>query len=178
MTLSDDFPSDLNKQEDPQWRAKVMRSISLFAYFTEEELADLYLLGQMLHPKTKANVVIEGEPSRGLYLILQGTVAIYKRDPISNQLIRLNYLEHGAAFGELSLFDHSPRAATITAESACTLLFFDHGHFGKYLDKKGDNLKARFFQKCAEETTERLRAQNTDYLASQHLLWKYALRKD
>ncbi len=183
MGLSeDDFPTDpdmlAKKEADPHWCARTMKTVSLFSYFSDAELTELYRLGDVSYPKSKSNIVIEGEPSRGIYVLLYGTVAVYKRDTISNQMIRLNYLERGAAFGELSLFDDSPRAATITAESSCILLYLDHSRFSRYLEQKGDNLKARFFKKCAEETTERLRRQNTDYLSSQHLLWKYALRKD
>ena len=173
-----DHTATAEKVKDAKLGAKNLRKISIFAYLNEPELESLYSLGEIQTYKPKANIVIEGEPSRGLFVIVSGTVSVYKKDSNSSQLIRLSYLEDGGFFGELSLFDDAPRTATITAESACSCLFLDHAAFHNFLDTKGDNLKARFYQKCAEEMTERFRTQNTDYIVSQHLLWKYALRKE
>lgn len=166
------------KQKDPRWGAQLLRQISIFGYLHDDELAELYALGNTLTQAAKSNTVIEGENSRGLFIILAGKVSVYKRDTSSNRLLRLTYLEPGASFGELSLFDDAPRSATITAESTCTLFSLEQKGFQDYLNRKGDNLKARFYQKCAEDMTERFRKQNDDYIISQHLLWKHALRRE
>jgi CRP/FNR family transcriptional regulator, cyclic AMP receptor protein len=39
----------------------------------------------------------------------------------------------GAMVGELSLLDHGPRTATVTTNSACTLLVIDQRHFAAVL---------------------------------------------
>lgn len=172
-------PLDLDSHlKDKKWGANLLRQISIFAYFHDDELAELFALGRTFNQPAKSNAVIEGESSRGLFIILSGKVSVYKRDVSSNRLLRLTYLEPGASFGELSLFDDAPRSATITAESNCILFSLEQKGFQDYLNKKGDHLKARFYQKCAEEMTERFRKQNDDYIVSQHLLWKHALRRD
>ena len=38
--------------------------------------------------------------------------------------------------------------------------------------------KGKPIEECAEEMAVRFRIQNDDYINSQQLLWKYALRKD
>ncbi|NRA44795.1 MAG: cyclic nucleotide-binding domain-containing protein [Oligoflexales bacterium] len=163
---------------DPSWGGKQLRNISLFDYLSEQELFELYQLGKIHQFAAKSNMVIEGEQSRGLFILLEGKVSVYKTDRNNGNMIRLAYLETGAAFGELSLFDDVPRSATVVAESSCYVFSLEEGPFNSYLDGRGDQLKARFYKKCAEEMVSRFRQQNSDYIISQKLLWAYALRKD
>jgi CRP-like cAMP-binding protein len=178
---TNDLPRAINvlseRLRDPGWGAGFLRSIAIFSEITDEELVEVYGLGKVLVHNSQSNIVIEGEETRSLFVLVLGTVSVYKRDPNAASLVRLTHLESGEAFGELSLFDNAPRSATITAESDCVLFTLDYEAFHKYLTEKGDNIKARFYQRCAEEIAERFRRQNDDYIQSQQLLWKHALRK-
>lgn len=182
MQPDEDFPDDplllQQKFKDKSWGGRQIRGISLFEYLTQAELEDLYQIGKILLFNPKANIIIEAEPTRGLFVLLQGFVSVYKREPTTGNLIRLAFLEHGSAFGEISLFDDAPRSATVTAEAQCSLFYLDQAIFDEYLKQKGDNIKSRFYQKCAEDMGARFRRQNSDYVISQNLLWKYALRKE
>jgi CRP-like cAMP-binding protein len=182
MTNDDDeFPDDplllQQKFKDQAWGGKRLRPISLFAYLSDKELEELYQIGKIVIHNAKTNIVIESEPTRGLYVLLHGLVSVYKRDTVNNNLIRLAFLEHGAVFGELSLFDDAPRSATVVTETQSSLFHLDQQLFQLFLEEKGASLQARFYKKCAEEMASRFRKQNSDYVVSQHLLWKYALRK-
>ncbi len=167
----------IQKFRDPSWGAEKLRQISIFAGFTPQELYDLYTLGRIRTLKAKAYAVVEGEPSRGLFILLHGTVSIYKTNKQTNSMFRLAYLEEGASFGELSLFDSAPRSATVATESLCHLFYLDEENFGKFLDDRGDNIKTRFYKTCAEDMVEKLRNQNADYVHSQLLLWQYGLKQ-
>lgn len=169
---------DEDNFKDVNWGGKQLRRIGIFENLTDQELRELYSLGEIRVHKAKSNVVIEGETSRGMFLLLKGTVSVFKTDKATNTLIRLAFLEQGAIFGELSLFDNAPRSATITAESVCHAFVLGVDIFDAHLTKKGDNLKTRFYKKCAEEMAARFRVQNEDYVAAQLLIWRYALRKD
>jgi len=168
----------IQKFRDPEWGAKQLRSISIFQGLSNDELFDLYNLGRIRTLKSKAHAVIEGEPTRGLYILLSGTVSVYKTDKTSGTMHRLTFLEEGSSFGELSLFDTAPRSATVATECVCHLFYLDADTFLMYLEKKGDSTKTRFYKQCAEELVERFRHQNSDYIHAQQLLWKYALRKE
>ena len=168
----------LQRFKDPHWGAQKLKDISLFGRFTDDELAMLYSIGKLIHLRPKANAVIEGEPTRGLYILLLGRVSVYKTDPTTGSLARLALLEEGANFGELSLFDNAPRSATVAAETVCYLFSLDADSFNKFLAEAGDDLQVRFFKTCAEELAVRFRRLNGDYINSQQLLWKYALRRD
>lgn len=168
-----------HKFDDPEWGADKLEIIEIFKNFTFDELKSLWKIGKVSLLNSGAHAIIEGEPSRGLYIILFGKVSVYKNDTVSGAMHRIAYLEEGAAFGELSLFDDAPRSATVVADTSCYVFHLDAHDFDKHLgDIGGDELKVRFYQKCAEDLAERFRSINSDYIVSQQLLWKYALRKN
>ena len=167
-----------NTFSDPKQGGKLLRSIALFKYLKENELIDMYKMGEIREVAPSSHVIVEGEPTRGLYILLDGKVSVYKNNTDKSAMIRLAYLEKGAPFGELSLFDDAPRSATIVAETVCFLFYLDQESFDKFLQKSGDNLTARFYKKCAEDLAERFRTQNHDFMISQQMLWKHALRRD
>ena len=170
--------SDSTSKSSDEQGFEEFNSITLFEKFEDSEKKELFKIGTFHSFKPHSNIVIEGEKSRGIYIIIEGTVSVYKNDIASNSMIRLTYLEKGAIFGELSLFDDIPRSATVTTETDCHIFNLDYTKFIGYLEEKGDHLKFRFYKKCAEEIAERFRIQNDDYIVSQNLLWKYGLRKD
>jgi CRP-like cAMP-binding protein len=175
--LSQDPALLVERFNDPTWGAQRLRDISLFARFTDDELAMMYSMGKLSRLKPSAHAVIEGEPTRGMFLLLSGRVSVYKTDPSNGSMVRLAILEEGAAFGELSLFDSAPRSATVAADNACYLFQLDADAFSQFLADAGDDLQVRFFKTCAEELAMRFRMLNRDYINSQRLLWKHALRK-
>lgn len=164
------------KFRDPVWGADKLSGMSLFKRFKVNELQSLYERGRFVSLRPQSHAVIEGEPTRGLYIILDGTVSVYKTDPEKNSLARLAVLEAGAYFGELSLFDTAPRSATVSAETSCECFVLDADAFHDYLKQAGDNLQLRFYRTCAEELVDRFRKLNADYINSQHMLWRYAFR--
>jgi len=166
------------KFRDPQWGGTRLRSVSLLKPFTEEELAILYSHGVVRQISSGSHVVIEGEPSRGLYLVLRGTVSVHKNDPIKQSLYRIAMLEEGSHFGELSLFDTAPRSATVVAETACDLFFLDSKDFETFLRQGGQEAEVKFYKSCLEDLSSRVRQLNADYLQAQQMLWTHALRRD
>lgn len=166
------------KFKNPAWGAKKLKEISIFKHFTEKGLIELYQSGEIKAFNAHANVIIEGEASRGVYIILHGALSVHKNDLSTGAMFRIAYLEEGTTLGEMSLFDSAPRSATVTAETTCYLFYLDISVFNAYLERRGDNLKSRFYQACAEDLSDRFRAINNDYITSQQLLWKYALRRN
>ncbi len=172
------YVDHLGQFRDSRQGAAYLKKVSLFAKFSEEELASIYQAGDIVTLKPGANAVIEGEPTRGLYVLLDGQVSVYKTDPVTGSLSRLAMLSSGAIFGELSLVDTAPRSATVSAETFCYLFYLDTARFHKVLAGVGGDLALRFYQACAEDLAVRVRKINADYITAQQLLWKFALRRE
>lgn len=163
---------------DSAFGTDILAGISVFSRFSREEIEELFELGEQTRLRTGAHAVIEGEPSRGMYVLLSGHVSVYKTDDTTGALMRLAHLGAGASFGELSLFDDAPRSATVVADSPCRMFHLDERRFRSFLEQKGADLQIRFYKTCAEDLATRFRSLNSDYINAQKLLWRYALRTD
>lgn len=69
----------------------------------------------------------EGEPGKGLFIILDGEVEIIRRTREGER--RLASLGPSTAFGELALIDDLPRSATARASAPSRLLILYRSHF-------------------------------------------------
>jgi CRP-like cAMP-binding protein len=67
------------------------------------------------------DIIREGEPGRGLYVLLHGGVDVSKRD--GDQKVLLATLGAGDVFGEMSLLQGAPATATVSASQRSTVLF-------------------------------------------------------
>ena len=66
-------------------------------------------------------VLREGEPGRGLFVLLAGEVDVSKAD--GEEKVLLATLKSGDVFGEISLLHDQPASATVTAARQSTVLF-------------------------------------------------------
>lgn len=75
------------------------------------------------------HVIREGEPGRGLYLLMSGSVDVWKRD--GDEKVLLATLSPGDVFGEISLVLEEPTSASVTAGEKSTVLFLSRELFTK-----------------------------------------------
>lgn len=66
-------------------------------------------------------ILREGEPGRGLFVLLAGEVDVSKVD--GNEKVLLATLKPGDVFGEMSMLNDEPANATVTAARQSTVLF-------------------------------------------------------
>jgi len=157
--------------------AHKLNEISVFRGFKSEELQRLVTFGRVLKINAGAHAVIEGDPSRGLYLILKGHASVHKTDVSNGKLVRIAHLEEGVFFGELSLFDSGPRSATVEADVEMEVYVLDAEDFESFLKKEGAALELTFYRTCAVDLAKRFRVLNQEYVNTQKLLWKQAFSK-
>lgn len=81
------------------------------------------LLGRLY--KDGETVVEEGVQSRTMYVIQSGKVKVVKDDAVGKETT-LALLGEGDIFGEMSLFDASPRSATVKAVGEARVLAIEH----------------------------------------------------
>jgi CRP-like cAMP-binding protein len=107
-------------------------------------------------------VIREGDPSDGLYVILDGAVDVLKRK--GPETVVVGRLREGDLFGEMSCLRKSPAAATVVARRGGTLLRLPRAAF--------DALVAGYPQvlELVSELTEE-RAESLDAILSGHAEW-------
>jgi CRP/FNR family cyclic AMP-dependent transcriptional regulator len=97
----------------------------------------------------------EGDEGKNMFVIQSGTVEVIKKRPEGE--LKLGTLTKGKIFGEMALFDHMPRSATIRAVGEAVVLS---------IDKKGFFAKASTDPTLAfnilEEMSERIRDLNQE----------------
>ena len=155
----------------------MLKEVRLLQSFTEQELAQLIMVGTGSTYESHANIVIEGETSWGIYLILEGVVGIYKTNKLTGEHYDVGQLRYGNFFGEMSLVDENPRSATVRALTDCHLFYLSKDNFTKFLSHSSD-LKLRFYDSCVKTLVGRLRELDDNYVISQYQLWKTAMKKE
>lgn len=155
----------------------VLKEVHLLRIFSEEELNQLQQLGTTATYEAHSNIVIEGELTWGLYIILDGMVGIFKTNKLSGDIYDVGQLRQGQFFGEMSLIDDNPRSATVRAISDCNLLYLPKDAFHQFLGMSSD-VKLRFYQSCIRDLVARLRELDDNYVISQYQLWKVAIRRE
>ncbi len=104
-----------------------LRGVRLFRDIPAPDLAAL--AGNLReHTLRKSQVLFrEGDRGDAMYLLLRGTMIVSKAvtGRVDQILARFG---PGDFFGEMSLFDRSPRSATMQADTDVTLLTLDRQH--------------------------------------------------
>jgi len=154
-----------------------LREVKLLSGFSDEDLAHLLKGGEILSFEALALVVIEGEPSGGLFFLMEGQVGIFKTNKASGDLVEIAQLRAGQSFGEMSLIDDAPRSATIQALTPAKAFHLPSDVFKSFL-AGNERTKCEFYQRCVAELAKRLRSLDDNYVISQYNLWKVALKGD
>ena len=155
----------------------MLREVRLLQSFSDSELVRLIQLGSGASFEAHSNIVIEGETTWGLYLILEGVVGIYKSNKLTGDHYDVGQLRYGNFFGEMSLVDENPRSATVRALTDCHVFYISKETFTQLLESSSD-LKLRFFEACVKNLVSRLRELDDNYVISQYQLWKTAMKKE
>eukprot|EP00429_Kryptoperidinium_foliaceum_P047353 CAMPEP_0176117410 /NCGR_PEP_ID=MMETSP0120_2-20121206/58985_1 /TAXON_ID=160619 /ORGANISM="Kryptoperidinium foliaceum, Strain CCMP 1326" /LENGTH=389 /DNA_ID=CAMNT_0017451703 /DNA_START=63 /DNA_END=1232 /DNA_ORIENTATION=+ len=92
-----------------------------------------------------ANIMLEGDHGDKMYFLHRGEVEIL----IGPQETRVATLSDGNVFGEMALFGHSRRSATVRARESCDCRVISHKVFGQILKSFPTELK--FFRAVAAE---------------------------
>lgn len=154
----------------------ILKDVNLLKSLSDAELQQMLSLGKQLEYEAHSNVVIEGELSWGLFVILDGIVGVYRLNKLTGDHFEVAQIKAGGCFGELSLIDDNPRAATVRCLSRCTLFEIKKDKFLQLLNQSTD-LKVRFYLNTIRSLITRLRDLDDSYVISQYQLWQVALRK-
>ena len=127
--------------------------------FKDVAVPELSVLGASLRERAlKRGQVLfrEGDVGEEMFLVGQGSIVISK--PVTGRVEQvLARIGPGDFFGEMALFDHSPRSATVQSDSESSLLVLDREGLRR-LTEESPRAAAAFFQALVQVFIERLRA--------------------
>lgn len=140
----------------PVETAIFLREVRLFTGIAEPELGALAATLRERPLKRGQILFREGEDGEEMFIVLRGSIVISK--PVTGRVEQvLARIGPGDFFGEMSLFDRSPRSATVQADSDVTLLVLDREAMRR-LTELSPRAAAAFFHALVQVFIERLRA--------------------
>ena len=110
----------------------VLRTVPLFSGFSEEQLRLLVSAVNRRNVPRGTIVIVEGDPTDSLYIIISGRLKVMMSDAEGKEVI-LAMLGPGEFFGEMGLIDDNPRSASVIAIEPCELLAVTKRAFRKCL---------------------------------------------
>jgi CRP/FNR family cyclic AMP-dependent transcriptional regulator len=111
----------------------LLGSLQLFESLSVPELQVLSDRLEVVTVEGGEAVFLQGEPGGRMYIVEHGAVDIAYGD--GRERVNLATLVPGQYFGELSLFDGSPRSASAIATKPCSLLALDRDDFVEFVQK-------------------------------------------
>ncbi len=79
---------------------------------------------KVLHYQNSEKIIEAGQMEKRMYIILEGFVSIYLTD--GKNRVEVAHLKKGDFFGEISLFNNTPRSATVVADGDVKLATIDN----------------------------------------------------
>jgi CRP-like cAMP-binding protein len=137
----------------------VLGNSKLFQALEKGELAALASLTTPIHFKAGETVFKEGEPGDSFYQVVEGKVAIMKKDSAGGPEHQLAMLGENDILGEMGLLTDVPRSATARCMADTQLLRILKSDFDALLE--AGNLNAnRVVRHMARALCDRLRGMN------------------
>jgi CRP/FNR family transcriptional regulator, cyclic AMP receptor protein len=131
-------------------KIEILRGISLFSGCTATELSRLAQLFDEAWRAAGTTLVREGKPGAEFFVIVEGRARASLRGE------HLATLAPGDFFGEMSLLEVAPRAATVVAETDLSLLVLEPRGFASLLA-----IAPTVGMKMMRSMSQRLRAMET-----------------
>lgn len=153
-----------------------LKEVRLLSCFQDAELKQMLSKGKEINFEPHANVVIEGENTGALYILIEGLMAVTKANSMGGGVYDLGQLKQGSFFGEMSLIDDSPRSASVRCLESSRCWMIEKIPFHEFLAGSSDR-KLRFYENAIKILIRRLRETDENYVLSQYQLWKAALMK-
>lgn len=133
-------------------KLELLSGVSLFSTCSRRDLARIASLTDQIEVPAGKVLTRQGQPGRECFVIVDGKAQATIRGKGRARL------GPGSFFGEMSLLDHGPRSATVTAESDMRLLVLDSRSFSTLLEDV-PLVARRVLRVMAERLREAERAQ-------------------
>jgi CRP-like cAMP-binding protein len=88
------------------------KALYILSEFSDRDFDWLLTAGKLKYVPASSTLIYEGQPLDALYLVLEGTLAVYTKSTGEDAIARLS---KGEIVGEMSFVDTRPPAATVKA---------------------------------------------------------------
>jgi CRP/FNR family cyclic AMP-dependent transcriptional regulator len=148
-----------------------LRDVPIFTNLLPEEIQRFLSITREVKCHEGEAIMVEGQEGDTMFVILHGTVNVSKGLTLKTRgafvehektLTRLSADDH-AIFGEVALFQHSTRTASITAVTECTLLEIRRDDFQRFAEAN-PSIGYRFTRNIAKIICERFRKADQDII--------------
>lgn len=123
--------------------AEIIKRIELFQDIPEEDILQIAHKSKIKHFTKGERIIIQGEESNSLYMLISGEVNITSND------VPIRELKQGEYFGEMSLLTGEKRSATVIAQNEVTILEIGSDSILPII-KENPNLMENMSKKLAE----------------------------
>ncbi len=147
-------------------KADLLKSIEFFRGFSAEEIEDIIRLGTFIRYNPSQVIVREGDVDTTFFILLSGTVRVYKNSR------KIEDLGKGSVFGEMGALIRSARTAHVIAREVCIVLKLDL----KVIERERGDMKLKFYQVFIETLVNRLEKTTKRFGAQQRALAKARAR--
>jgi hypothetical protein len=136
---------------------RALRRVKLLSYFTDEQLERFtqFVVAEQMPPQ--AVIVKQGDCGNAMYVILEGELSV--RMNVGGLETELATLGMGDFFGDIGLFDHGPRSASVVVRTSCLLLKISVEAFER-LSQDATDLATPFLRAIAKTLAARIRTAN------------------
>jgi serine/threonine protein phosphatase PrpC/CRP-like cAMP-binding protein len=142
-------------------KLEVLKSMRMFRYLSYKELVRVMNITETQGYKVGDYIFREGEPGECMYVVLSGTVRMYKGE------VPVAVMRRGQHFGEMSLVDRSVRSLTATAEEDSRLIAIPRRSFYSIV-KKEPPLAVKILWSFVQVLGSRLRKTTADLSDALH----------
>jgi len=138
-----------------------LKLIGFFNGFTNEELDAVSSITEVISTRDMEMVIRENDNPKGLYFIVKGDFDVVKNIG-GNKYKRLNQLERGDFFGEMSILNNEKLSASVVCRSSGALLFISQKAFDE-MSKSNSRFSLKIMKELATVLAQRLRYMNLKY---------------
>ncbi len=106
-----------------------LAEIPLFSALSKRDLQTIAKASNEITREAGTVLVDQGDAGREAFVIIEGTATVKRNGR------KVGVLGPGSSIGEMSLLDHGPRTATVTADTDMTVLVLSAREFGGVIEE-------------------------------------------
>lgn len=124
----------------------------IFKGLPSEEIDNFLNSGEEIHIKNGESLIKEGDSAEKVFFLINGTLAVSRKDPTTQEDLALSTLKKGDIIGEIAFLDKGPRSASVTATSDATLIAVPFEHLNSQFPKVSLQIAQNISTKLRETT--------------------------